>query len=94
MGRTRRGGVRLPIVLDGEWSKEKNKNREGGGALNFDGFCWMVRHNNQLKAGRIVVGYIWVRRRTGRRQLGRTPSHLFGLWVMGQKINKIKFVVA
>ena len=34
-----RGGGCLPIVLGGELRDEKNDNREGDGALNFDGSC-------------------------------------------------------
>jgi hypothetical protein len=34
------------------------KNRDGGGASNFDGFCLMVGRNNQLKSGRIVWIYL------------------------------------
>ncbi len=40
MGGTR-GGTRLLIALGGKWSDEKNKNREGNGALDFDDFFWM-----------------------------------------------------
>jgi hypothetical protein len=49
MGGTR-GGRRLLIALCGEWSDEKNKNREGDGASDFDGFFWMGGHNNQPKS--------------------------------------------
>ena len=49
MGGTR-GGGRLLIALGGEWSDEKNKNREGDGASDFDGFFWMGGHNNQPKS--------------------------------------------
>ncbi len=49
MGGTR-GGRRLLIALGGEWSDEKNKNREGNGASDFDGFFWMGGHNNQPKS--------------------------------------------
>jgi hypothetical protein len=45
-----RGGRRLLIALGGEWSDEKNKNREGDGASDFDGFFWMGGHNNQPKS--------------------------------------------
>ena len=45
-----RGGGRLLIALGGEWSDEKNKNREGDGASDFDGFFWMGGHNNQPKS--------------------------------------------
>ena len=30
---------------------KKNKNREGDGASDFDGFFWMGGHNNQHKSG-------------------------------------------
>jgi hypothetical protein len=33
---------------------EKNKNREGDGPSDFDGFCWMRGCNNQPKVGHIV----------------------------------------
>ena len=50
-----RGGGRLLIALGGEWSDDKqNKNRVGDGASDFDGFCWMGGHNNQLKSSRNV----------------------------------------
>ncbi len=48
----------MPIVLDDEWSEEKNKIREGGRASDFDGFCWMARGNNQMKVSRIVGVYL------------------------------------
>jgi hypothetical protein len=44
------GGRRLLIALGGEWSNEKNKNREGDGASDFDGFFWMGGQNNQPKS--------------------------------------------
>ncbi len=44
------GGGRLLIALSGEWSDKKNKNREGDGASDFDGFFWMEGHNNQPKS--------------------------------------------
>jgi hypothetical protein len=50
-----RGGGRLLIALGGKWSDEKNKNREGDGALDFDGFCWMGVHNNQPKSSHNVA---------------------------------------
>ncbi len=53
MGVTR-GGGRLLIALGGEWSDEKNKNREGDGASDFNSFCWMGGHNNQPKSSRNV----------------------------------------
>ncbi len=45
-----RGGGHLLIALGGEWSDEKNKNREGDGASDSDGFFWMGGHNNQPKS--------------------------------------------
>jgi hypothetical protein len=50
-----RGGRRLLIALGGKWSDIKNKNREGDGASDFDGFFWMGEHNNQPKS-RLNVG--------------------------------------
>ncbi len=40
MGGTR-GGGRLLVVLGNKMSDEKNENREGDGAMSFDGFCWL-----------------------------------------------------
>ena len=37
---------------------EKNKNREGDEASDFDGFCWMRGCNNQPEVGRIVGVYM------------------------------------
>ena len=34
-----RGGGRLLVVLSDKMSDEKNENREGDGAMSFDGFC-------------------------------------------------------
>ena len=88
-----RGGGRLPIVLGGEWSDEKKENREGDGASDFDGSVeWRDATTNPKSA--VSLEFIWERRRAGRRGLGRTPSHLFGLRIMGQQINRTKFVVA
>ena len=53
-----RGGGRLSIVSGDEMRDEKNKNREGDGASDFDGFCSIVGHNNQPKSGRIVGVYM------------------------------------
>ena len=47
------GGGRF-IVSGDEMRDEKNKNREGDGASDFDGFCSIVGHNNQPKSGRII----------------------------------------
>ena len=70
--------------------QQKNKNREGDGASDFDGFCWMGGHNNQLKSSRHVgVNY------------GETACRAMTIWEdtiesfrPGQKINITKFVVA
>ena len=51
-GGTRGGGL-LFIALGGEWSEEKKK-REGDGALDFDGVCWMGGHNTQPKSSRNI----------------------------------------
>ncbi len=40
MGGTRGGGCFLIILGNKMWD-EKNTNREGDGASDFDGFCWM-----------------------------------------------------
>ena len=53
-----RGGGRLPIVSGGELRDEKNKNREGDGASDFDGYVGMARRNNQPKVSRIVGVYL------------------------------------
>ena len=37
---------------------EKNKNREGDEASDFDGFCWTRGCNNQPEVGRIVGVYM------------------------------------
>ncbi len=63
MGGTR-GGGRLLIAFGGEWSDEKNKNREGNGASDFDGFFWMGGHNNQPKSSlNVGVYYLETARR-------------------------------
>ncbi len=36
----------------------KKRNREGGGASDFDGFCLIVGHNNQPKSGLIIGIYL------------------------------------
>ncbi len=38
--------------------RQKNKNREGDGALQFDGSCWMGGHNNQPKVSHIVGTFL------------------------------------
>ena len=53
-----RGGGRLPIVSGGELRDEKNKNREGDGAYDFDGSCCIGESNNQPKVGRIDGVYL------------------------------------
>ena len=92
MGGTR-GGGRLPIVSGGKWSDEKKENREGDGASEFDDSVeWQDATTNRKSAASLE--YICGRRRAGRRRLGRTPSHLFGHPILGQKKNISKFVVA
>ena len=53
-----RGGGRLVIVIGGKWSDEKNTNKCGDGASDFDDFCWIGGHNNQPKIDRIVKQYL------------------------------------
>ncbi len=36
-----RGGGSLLVDLSDKMSDEKNENREGDGAMSFDGFCWI-----------------------------------------------------
>jgi hypothetical protein len=72
----------------------KKENREGDGASDFDGSVeWLVDATTNRKSA-VSLEYIWARQRAGQRQFGRTPSHLFGLRIKGQKINKTKFVMA
>ena len=47
------GGGCLPVIWGGRIERSKNKNRESGGALIFDGFQWMGGHNNQPRVGTI-----------------------------------------
>ena len=37
---------------------KKYLNRDGAGASDFDGFCWIGGHNNQPKIDRIVKLYL------------------------------------
>jgi hypothetical protein len=68
----------------GEWSDEKKENREGDGASDCDGSVeWRDATTNRKSAASLE--YILARRRAGLRRFGRTPSHLFGLWIKGQK---------
>ena len=53
-----RGGGRLSIVSGDEMRDEKNKNREGDGASDFDGSCCIGESNNQPKVGRIDGVYL------------------------------------
>jgi hypothetical protein len=60
-----RGGGRLPIVSGGELRDEKNKNREGDGASDFDGYVeWRDATTNRKSA--VSLEYILARRRAGR----------------------------
>ena len=60
-----RGGGRLPIVSGGELRDEKNKNREGDGASDFDGYVeWWDTTTNRKAA--VSLGYVWERWRAGR----------------------------
>ncbi len=59
-----RGGGRLTIVSGCELRDEKNKNREGNGASDFDGyFEWRDATTNRKSA--VLLEYIWARRRAG-----------------------------
>jgi hypothetical protein len=94
-----RGGGCLPIVLGGEWSDEKQENRECNGALDFDGSVeWRDATTNRV--GCIVGGWSIFFRQGARRHAqgkdywgGRRLTVLaFGL--LGKKVNRTKFVVA
>jgi hypothetical protein len=88
-----RGGGRLPIVLCGERSDEKKKiERAMGPRIAMAPAAWRDATTNQKSA--VSLEYIWARQRAGRRRFGRTPSHLFGHPILGQKMNISKFVVA
>jgi hypothetical protein len=50
LGKTRGGGCLL-IILGGKLSDYNNENREGDGAICFNGFLWMGERNNQPKVG-------------------------------------------
>jgi hypothetical protein len=73
---------------------EKNKNREGNEASDFDGFCWMRGCNNQPKVGRIVGVYLGetVRRRRAM-MIGEDAVASFRPSDFWEK-NTTKFVVA
>jgi hypothetical protein len=88
-----RGGGRLPIVSGGEWSDEKKKiERSMGPRIAMTPAAWRDATTNQMSA--VLLEYIWARRRAGQRRLGRTPSHLFGNPILGQKMNTSKLFVA
>ena len=76
-----------------KWSDEKNKNREGDGASDFDGFYWIGGRNNQLTSDRIGGIYLG---ETARRAItvGEDTVESFQPSDFGQKINITKFVVA
>ncbi len=58
----RTGGTRGADVWLSFWvangATKKYLNRDGDGALDFDGFCWIGGHNNQPKIDRIVKLYL------------------------------------
>ena len=56
-GRGTRGGGCFLNILGNEIWDEKDTNREGDGASDFDGFCWMGGQNNQPKSSPIVGVY-------------------------------------
>ena len=72
---------------------KKNKNREGDGASDFDGFYWIGGRNNQLTSDRIGGIYLG---ETARRAItvGEDAVESFQPSDFGQKINITKFVVA
>ena len=87
----RTGGTRgrglLIVLLGDEWSDEKNKNREGDGASDFDGSCWMGGCNNQPKSGPIVRIYLG---ETERRAMAIGEDSMKSFWPLdlGQKNKK------
>ena len=85
-------GGRLPIVSGGEWTKKKKIERAMGPRIAMAPAAWRDATTNQKSTASLE--YICGRRRAGRRRLGRTPSHLFGHPMLGQKKNISKFVVA
>ena len=91
LGRNVWGGLLL-VILGGELSVGKIKNRESDGALDFDGFCWMGGRNNQPKVGRNDGIYFG---ETARRvmTIGESAVASFGPSNYWTKINKMKFVV-
>jgi hypothetical protein len=68
-GGTRGGGGRLPIVFSGGEWSDEKKENREGMGP------WIL----------MALLKIWARRRAGQRRFGRTPSHLFGLRIKGQK---------
>jgi hypothetical protein len=74
--------------LGGDLSIEKK--RESGGALDFDGFCWLGGCNNQPKVGRNDGIYFWDAAMT----IGEAAVASFGPSNYWTKINKKKFVLA
>ena len=58
-------------------SVKKKKNREGNGASDFDGSCWMGEHNNQPKSGPIVRIYLG---ETARRAMAIGEDAMKSFW--------------
>ena len=73
-------------------TKKKKMERAMGPRIAMAPAAWRDATTNQKSAASLE--YICGRRRAGRRRLGRTPSHLFGHPILGQKKNISKFVVA
>ena len=73
-------------------NRAEKKNREGDGASDFDGSCWMGGRNNQPKSVRIVGIYLG---ETARRAMAIGEDAIKSFWPsdLGQKKN-VKFVVA
>jgi hypothetical protein len=53
----RTGGMRGPFKATNRATR-KNKNRDGDGTLDFDGFYWIGQRNNQLTSDRIGGIYL------------------------------------
>jgi hypothetical protein len=74
--------------------RQTNKNREGDGALQFNGSCWMGGHNNQPKVSLVVGIYLG---ETARRVAAIGEDAVKSFWpyrISGKKMNIPKFVVA
>ena len=68
-------------------NRAEKKNREGDGASDFDGSCWMGGRNNQPKSGRIVGIYLG---ETARRAMAIGEDAIKSFWPsdLGQRNKK------